>query len=490
MKIDPRSIPQEVISVTKPLKKAGFEAYLVGGCVRDLLRGVSPKDWDIATNATPEEMIKLFEHTYYENSFGTVGVVNEETQDGNLRVVEVTPYRKEGVYSDRRRPDEVVFGKDVKEDLKRRDFTINAIAVESETLETIDPHSGQKDLKSQLIRAVGDPEQRFEEDGLRILRAIRFQAELGFTIEESTLNAIHKKRDTLSYISKERIRDEFSRMINSRNPAASLEMARRLELLQYIIPELEEGVGIEQKGAHRYDVFTHSLQALQHAADRGWSFEVRLAVLFHDIGKPRSRRENPKRGFSFYGHEVIGAKMTESALKRLNFPKDTVRNVSLLVRWHMFLSDPDKISLTAIRRLLQNVGEELIWDLIKVRFSDRMGMGLPKEEPYRLRKFQAMIEEVLSDPISVKALAVNGKDIMANTKTEPGPRVGFILHALLEEVIENPSLNSKDLLLKRSEELAELNDRELERRGKSGKSSLEKAEEERLKILMKRYNVS
>lgn len=484
-----KSIPSEVLYVSKTLKDSGFQAHLVGGCVRDILRGVKPKDWDVTTDATPDRIVSLFEHTYYENDFGTVGIVNEEAEE-SVKVIEITPYRKESMYSDRRRPDSVSFSNDIKEDLHRRDFTINAIALDAETLEIVDPHDGQKDLQDKLLRAVGDPVERFEEDGLRILRAIRFQAELNFTIEEETLKAIHKKRDTLNFISKERIRDEFSRIINSKNPASAIEMARRLDLLEYIIPELEEGVGIEQKGAHRYDVFTHSLYALQHAADSDWAFEIRMAALMHDIGKPRTRRKNEKRGYSFYGHEVVGAKITEKALKRLKFPKEVVSSVSTLVRWHMFFSDPEKISLTAIRRLLRNVGEERIWDLINIRFSDRIGMGLPKKEPYRLRKFQAMIDKVLSDPVSVKNLAIDGNDIIKTAGIEPGPKVGFILHALLEEVIEDPSLNKREYLLEKSKELSKLDDKTLKNKGEEGKDKLEKTEEKRLEELMKKHNVS
>ncbi len=486
-----KKIPKEVAETTKTLKEAGFETYLVGGCVRDLIGEKTPKDWDVATDATPEQITSLFEHTYYENDFGTVGAVNEEAEDETLKVIEVTPYRTESKYSDGRRPDSVQFGKSIEEDLKRRDFTINAIALDPETRGFVDPHKGREDLEKGLLRAVGDPMERFEEDGLRILRAIRFQAELGFTIEEETLRAIHEKRDILSYISKERIRDEFSRIISSDNPASALEMARRLEILKFIVPELEEGSGTKQSGAHRHDVFNHSLYALQHAADKNWSFEIRMSALFHDIGKPRSRREKPqKKGYSFYGHEVIGAKITEHALKRLKFPKETIRAVSTLVRWHMFFSDPEKISLSAIRRLLRNVGEDRIWDLVKIRFADRMGMGLPKEQPYRLRKYQAMIEKVLSDPVSVQNLAIDGNDIIKTAKIKPGPKIGFILHALLEEVIEDPSLNNINHLIKRSKELARINDKELKKLGESGKTAKEKAEDERIDELMKRYNVS
>jgi poly(A) polymerase/tRNA nucleotidyltransferase (CCA-adding enzyme) len=485
-----KKIPEEVLVTIKTLKNAGFESYLIGGCVRDLLRNKTPKDWDIASNASPEQIVALFEHTYYENDFGTVGVVNEEAEE-TVKVIEITPYRTESKYSDGRRPDYVKFGNSIEEDLKRRDFTINAIAFDPESDVFVDPHEGQKDLKRESIRAVGNPMERFEEDGLRILRAIRFQAELGFTVEEKTLESIQKKRDILSYISKERIRDEFIKIVNSDNPAASLEMARRLNILEFIVPELCEGFKIEQTKAHRYDVFSHSLYALQHTADKKWPLEIRLASLFHDIGKPRSRRKNPKNNsFSFYGHEVISAKITEQALKRLKFPKETVKSVSLLVRWHMFFSDPDKISLTAVRRLLRNVGKERIWDLIKIRFADRMGMGLPKEEPYRLRKYQAMIEKVLSDPVSVQSLKIDGNKVIKTTKIKPGPKIGFILHSLLEEVIEDPSLNNENYLLKRSKELSKLDEKELKKLGEKGKSTKEKTEEKRIEKLMKRYKVN
>lgn len=485
-----KKIPTEVMFTVKTLKNAGFESYLVGGCVRDLLRDKKPKDWDLASNASPEQIVNTFEHTYYENDFGTVGVVNEGAEE-SLEVIEITPYRTESKYSDGRRPDSVKFGDSIEEDLKRRDFTINAVAFDPNLGVFVDPHNGQEDLKKELIRAVGDPMERFEEDGLRILRAVRFQAELGFTIEEVTLESIHKKKDTLSYISKERIRDEFIKIVNSNYPASSLEMARRLEILEFIVPELSEGFQIEQTKAHRYDVFSHSLYALQHTANKGWPLEIRLASLFHDIGKPRSRRKNPKNNsFSFYGHEVVSAKVTEQALKRLKFPKETVKSVSLLVRWHMFFSDPDKITLTAVRRLLRNVGKERVWDLIKIRFADRMGMGLPKEEPYRLRKYQAMIEKVLSDPVSVQSLKIDGNKIIEATKIKPGPKIGFILHSLLEEVIEDPSLNNEEYLIERSIKLAKLSDKELKNLGEKGKSTKEKAEEKRLEKLMKSYRVN
>ena len=489
--MDNLGIPKEICDITKTLKGSSFEAYLVGGCVRDLLRGKKPKDWDIATDANPDEIQPLFEHTHYENAYGTVGVVNEETDDETLKVVEITPYRVEGTYSDRRRPDTVTFGKDVLEDLARRDFTVNAIAFDPETKKTVDPYKGQDDIEKCLLRAVGVPGERFEEDGLRILRAIRLQAELGFTIEEETLEALHVKRSTLSHIAKERIRDEFSRIVNSNRPAAALEMARRLELLEYIVPELQVCVGIEQTKAHKYDVFSHLLYSLQHTADKRWPFHVKLAALFHDIGKPPTRRRSPKKDdHSFYGHEVVGARITEKALKRLAFSRETVELVTLLVRWHMFFADPEKISLSAVRRLLSRVGKEHIWDLINLRIADRVGTGRPKEEPYRLRKYQAMIEEVMSDPVSVGMLTVDGSDVMKETGLAPGPKVGFLLHALLEEVLDDPTLNTKQYLLKRSGELAALSDSELKALGEKGKTSLDRAEDERTEAILKQYRVS
>ncbi|KKQ06235.1 MAG: tRNA adenylyl-/cytidylyl-transferase, partial [Parcubacteria group bacterium GW2011_GWB1_36_5] len=286
-------IPKEVSHVTDTLEKAGFEAYLVGGCVRDLIMDIEPKDWDITTNAKPEQIIGLFEKTVYENTFGTVGVVIRETLEGDVShgtsTIEVTPYRIETKYTDFRHPDEVQFSDKIEDDLKRRDFTVNALAMDSKG-HTTDLFGGIKDIKNKTLKAVGSPDDRFSEDALRMLRAVRFACQLNFSVSYETMESILKNADLIKKISEERIRDEFAKIIMSQNPASGIVMLQKFNLLKNIIPELEEGMGCEQLGEHIYDVWEHLLHAVQHAADKNWPLEIRLAALFHDIGKPRSRR--------------------------------------------------------------------------------------------------------------------------------------------------------------------------------------------------------
>ena len=278
-------VPEEVKDLCDALRGAGFEAYLVGGCVRDLLLAREPKDWDITTNAKPEDIQGLFEETFYENAFGTVGVVTD-SDDPRLKVVEITPYRIEGKSSDARRPDEVRFSDKLEDDLKRRDFTINAIAYDLAKSTLVDLHDGEEDLQRRLVRAVGNPDDRFKEDALRTLRAIRISAELDFAIEAKTAAAIANDAPLLEKISRERVRDEFCRILMSDRPMQALYVAQKLGVLKYIIPQLVEAIGVQQNQAHAYDVFEHLLRSLQHAADKKWPLEVRLAALLHDIGKP------------------------------------------------------------------------------------------------------------------------------------------------------------------------------------------------------------
>lgn len=484
-----QKIPSEIKKAAIALQDADFEAYFVGGCVRDLITSKIPKDWDITTNATPEQIEGLFEETYYNNEFGTVGVVNKETEDETLRVVEVTPFRKEAGYSDARIPDSVEFSKDLREDLQRRDFTINAMAL-STSGELIDLYQGQKDLKEGIIRAVGVPEKRFAEDALRIMRAVRFAAELGFSIEPETEKAIQENAHQLKKIAKERIKDELVQLLMSPNPRLGLELSKKTGILKYIIPQLEEGVGVAQNQAHAFDVWQHQLRAIQHAADKGWELEIRLAALLHDIGKPATRRFSKEKGdWTFHGHEVLGARMTKKILNELKFSKETIENVYKLVRWHMFFSDPEEITLSAVRRMIRNVEEENIWKLMRVRICDRVGTGRPKEQPFRFRKYKAMIEEALRDPISVKMLKIDGNRIMEITKENPGPRLGYILHALLEEVLEDPQKNKAEYLENKAKELSDLSDEELKQKGEGGREKTKEAEEEEKKEIKNRYKV-
>lgn len=481
------AIPEEVSRITKILEKAGFEAYLIGGCVRDLFLEKKPKDWDITTNAKPEQIISLFEKTFYENSYGTVGVVSE-TEDPTVKVVEVTPYRTEGKYSDSRRPDSVSFDATLEDDLERRDFTINAIAFNLSKNLVVDPFLGRKDIQSGVIRTVGAPADRFEEDGLRIMRAVRIHAELGFKIDKETEEAIKKTAPLLGKIAKERVRDEFIRIINSPNPMEGLLVAERLGILRYVVPELEKAIGIDQNKAHAFDVWTHILKSLQHAADKGFPLHIRLAALFHDISKPETRRRSKKsEEWTFYGHEVVGERVTRKILENLKFPKEITDQVSKLVRWHMFFSDTEQITLSAVRRIIANVGKDNVWDLMNVRICDRIGTGRPKENPYRLRKYKAMVEEVMRDPVSVSMLKLDGNDVIKMTKLPAGPKIGYILHALLEEALENPKINTRKGLTKKAKELALLSEKELKKLGEMGKDKKEKEEEEIIKKIRGKY---
>ncbi len=484
----PFKIPPEVSHVTKTLEKAGFRAYLVGGCVRNLLLGQDPKDWDITTDATPEEVIKLFPKTFYENSYGTVGVVNEETGDESLRNVEVTTYRLETTYSDGRHPDKVIFSDKLEDDLKRRDFTINAFAYDVSKGQITDLYKGQTDLKEGVIRAVGNPHERFKEDGLRILRAVRLATVLGFTIDVETEKAIVNDAPILKKIARERVRDEFNKILLSDEPMKGVLLAKKLGILQYINKDLERGVGIDQNQAHKYDVFEHNLRTLQHAADKKWPFHVRLASLLHDISKPETRRwSEEKKDWTFYGHDVVGARVTREILKDLRYSNETSKKVVDLVRWHMFFSDPEKITLSAVRRLISNIGKENIWDLMNLRVCDRIGTGRPKENPYRFRKYKSMVEEALHDPLSVGMLKIDGKRLMEVTHETPGPRIGQLLHALLEEVLEDPSKNTSENLENMAIKLSKIDPVDLKTLGEKGRELKEEVEEKNIKEIRNKY---
>jgi tRNA nucleotidyltransferase (CCA-adding enzyme) len=482
-------IPDEVTTVTNSLRENGYEAYLVGGCVRDLLLSRTPKDWDVATNAKPEDIQRIFPESFYSNDFGTVGVKTESEKE-SLRIIEVTPYRTESGYSDKRRPDVVTFGDSLEEDLARRDFTINAIAFDDSKGHIIDPYKGQKDIELKVLRTVGNPEERFWEDALRLMRAIRLIAELEFALDSGTAAAIQKTASNLKDISRERIRDEFIRIINSNQPMMALIMAQQLGILEYISPELTKGIGIEQNQAHSYDVFGHLLRALQHAADKNWDFDVRLAALFHDVSKPETRRWSPeKNDWTFHGHEVVGSRATKRALEDLKFPRETIEKVTKLVRWHMFFSDPEQISLSAVRRMIRNVGEENIWELLELRICDRIGTGRPKEQPFRFRKYKAMVEEALRDPISVKMLNTNGDRLMGEFHVQPGPTIGWVLNALLEDVLNDSSLNTQEYLDSKTKELLALPTEKLKELGDSGVKKKEMREEEELQKIAQNNHV-
>ncbi|MCX6766821.1 MAG: HD domain-containing protein [Candidatus Moranbacteria bacterium] len=507
-------IPKPIIEIIQKLEAAGFEAYVVGGCVRDLMMDVEPKDWDVTTNAKPEEVMKIFPDSFYENQFGTVGIKSE------VGVVEVTTYRIESKYSDKRRPDKVEFAKTLKEDLSRRDFTINALALritnkspalssassadspEPGSYKIIDLYGGQKDLKNKIIRAVGNPNERFDEDALRMMRAVRFAVTLGgdvkikrtdgprklskkmpFEIEEETKKAIVKNAKNLKFIALERIQDELNKIMISDFAAEGIELLRELKLLQYIIPELEKGYGVGQNRHHIYTIYEHSILALKNCPSS--KLEVRLATLFHDIAKPETKRG--EGAFStFYNHDHVGARVVEKILKRLKYSTDVIKKVRLLVDNHMFYYNVEEVGASSVRRLVRKVGLENIDDLIDVRVGDRLGSGVPKAVPYKLRHFKYMVDKISSDPLSVKMLKIDGNDLMKGLKLKAGPMLGAILDVLLSEVIENPEENKKEILLKRAKELCKI---DLSNLREMAKEKIEEKKEEDDEEIKAKYYV-
>jgi tRNA nucleotidyltransferase (CCA-adding enzyme) len=494
-KINSMDIPKEVKSVIERLEKKKFEAYIVGGCVRDTLLKKEPEDWDIATSAKPEEIQKIFPKSFYENKFLTV-TIQTGSKNPKLKEIEVTTYRSEAKYTDKRHPDEIKFAKTIKEDLARRDFTINAIAIKLKVkdYEIIDPFSGQEDLKSRLIRAVGKAEERFGEDALRMIRAVRLATTLDssaspakrWQIEEKTAKAIKKNSPWLQAISKERTRDELIKIIMSERAAQGLEFLRELNLLKYIIPELEEGYGVDQNKHHIYECYEHSLRSLDYAAKKSFNKNVRLAALFHDIAKPRSKRGEGEEA-TFYGHEIAGAKITAQILNRLKFSKKDIEKIVKLVRYHLFYYNVDEVSESSVRRLVRQVGPENMEELLQVRMADRIGSGVPKAEPYKLRHLKYVIEKVSQDPISVKRLKVSGKEVMDILKIQPGPKVGQILDVLLGYVLLEPQRNKKEFLKKEIEKLSKLNKEKLDSLAQRARKEREEIETKKDEMTKKKY---
>ena len=495
---------KEVKLVADKLTQAGYEAYLVGGCLRDLLLGREPKDWDIATNAKPEEVQKIFPESVYQNDFGTVGV-KTDAEDPRQKIVEVTSFRLEGKYTDKRHPDEIKFAKTIEEDLSRRDFTINAMAFEVTSHKRraeglVDPFGGLEDLRQGVIRTVGNPEERFSEDALRLMRAPRFAVELGFEIEMDTRRAIEKLAGELGMIAKERIRDEFIKIIETGEAARGVILLEELNLLRNVLPELREGLGVEQNKHHKYDVFEHSWRALDYAAKQGYPLHVRLAALLHDVGKPQSRgwkddpegnkvRDGHNGDWTFYQHQYVGERMALRALDRLRLEKRLTEKVTLLVREHMFNYEVGKVTPAGVRRVIARVGLDNIDDLVKVREADRIGSGVEKAVPYKLRHFRFMVEKVERDPTSVKMLKVRGDDVMRILGIEPGPRVGWILETLLDEVLDDPKKNSRENLEERILELGKLSDKALQELTEKAKIKKEEAEQEIEEEIKKKYYV-
>lgn len=454
-------LPKEITGILATLEKHGFESYAVGGCVRDLLLKRKPKDWDITTGARPEQIQKFFPESFYENAFGTVTVKTNNSKD-SLKQIQITTFRTEENYADKRHPEKISFCSTLSEDLARRDFTVNAMAANRKGA-LADPFQGQKDLEQKRIRAVGEPEERLNEDALRMIRAVRLAIQLGFEIEPKTFEAIKQNAKWLETIAKERIKDELVKILMSEKPDCGVELLRENNLLQFVIPELEKGIDVDQNRHHIYTIYQHLILSLRFAAQKKYGLEVRLAALLHDIAKPQTKQgQGPDA--TFYNHDQLGAKLAIRILERLKFPKKTVDQVALLIRNHMFVYNVDEVTPAGVRRLLRRVGPENIDDLIKLRVADRLGSGVPKAVPYKLRHLRYLIEKVSKDPISSKMLKINGHDLMTALNLEPGPRVGLILEVLLAEVLENPKLNTKAKLIRRAKELVLLPDQALKQK--------------------------
>lgn len=488
-------IPDYVLKTIKDLKASGYEAYIVGGCVRDFLMEKIPKDWDITTNAVPAEILKVFSDGKYENDFGTVLLPIRGQTKNNLKdqvdekekvkdVLEITTYRSEQGYSDRRHPDEVRFEIDLDKDLERRDFTINALALNPDEPENVvDLFGGRKDIKAKIIRAVGEPSDRFKEDALRMLRAVRFSSQLGFELEPKTQRAIVKLAGSIKFISKERIKDELIKILSSDRPSEGILLLHETKLLQYILPELEQGISVEQARHHVYPVFKHNVLSLKYCPSKEWP--VRFAALMHDIAKPKTKKEI--NGIAtFYNHEYVGARMVDKIMTRLKFSNIDRERVVNLVRNHMFYYNDKEVSAASVRRLIVKVGRENLKDLIDLRIADRLGSGTPKAMPYKLRHLEYMLERVQNDPISVKMLKINGEDLMKILKIAPGPKIGAILDVLLSEVIEDPELNTVEILAKRASELDKFNLEELRAKAKEVIDEKREADDKEIK---KQYKV-
>lgn len=558
------NLPPQVVFILQTLQKAGHEAYIVGGAVRDVLLfeqkfGVDDQaqakeatpdqasvnyllntDFDFTTDATPDQILKIFPESFYENDFGTVmitfadlselmgwtedeireaqvehasnllgpknkeqkiidivdatkiheslvdgegdtGQKNQSVQKSNshqkntIPNYEITTFRSDGAYEDGRHPESVTWGKDLKEDVDRRDFTINAMALklvdgelsgkvieendekpknQKVRFELIDHHQGAQDLEAEVIRTVGDPNLRFKEDALRILRAIRFSVQLNMSIEDQTYQAIKAHAHLIKNISWERIRDEFFKIIKSDYPAEGIDILDEVGLLEYILPELLEGKGIGQSGHHTTDVWTHNLDALRNCPSPDPI--VRLSALLHDVGKPRTRKTKPgsaKDQFTFYNHEIVGSRMASKIAKRFHLSKKDVARVFNLVRQHMFYYQPHHTD-AAIRRFMRKVGLENVDDILDLREGDRLGSGA-KRTSWRLEEMKQRMIEQLHQPMEVRDLAIDGNVLMSELKVKPGPVLGKVLNYLFELVMENPELNDKAKLLELAKEFLE-----------------------------------
>jgi len=497
-------IPKIILKALEQISLAGKDYFIIGGCVRDIFLKRNPNDWDITTNATPEELLLIFKKSneffsgaIYTNQFGTVSVLAKSKEE-NLKIIEITTFRSDGKYTDKRHPEKITFSKKLEDDVARRDFTINAVALKPKKFdkelvecEIFDFYNGVDDIKLKLIRAVGDPSVRFDEDALRILRAIRLAVQLGFFIEENTLKAIKEKISTVDLVSKERVRDEIIKIALNDNASLGIKLMEEVGLLKILIPELCDCIGVSQNKHHIYTVYEHCFRAFDYACMKNFSLEVRLASLLHDIGKP-CVKEGEGKDCTFYNHEVVSAKLTEKILKRLKFPNYILEKVVLLVKYHQFFYDPEINSDASLRRLLKKVGKENVLELAQVREADRIGSGCPKALPFRLRHFLFRIEKVLKElegeVPSLKMLKINGNDLIQFDIKE-GRKIGYILNILLEDVLDDPESNIKEELINKSIELNKLSLKELKEKSLKAKEKYISVLSEEEREIKRKYHV-
>lgn len=448
-------VPAEVLAIYNKFQEKGFQIFFVGGSVRDFLMGKQVTDWDMTTDATPDQIQKIFPNSFYDNTFGTVGVLFEDqTNQDKKNFAEVTTFRTESGYTNSRHPEKVTWGKSIDEDLSRRDFTMNAIALRFDKHEEfIDPYKGKSDIENKIIKTVGDPNERFSEDALRLLRAIRFSTQLNFKIEDSTWEAIKKNADLITKISGERIRDELLKILASENAFDGIMLLNESGMLDVIFPELAVGKGMSQVRPGRHhttDVFTHNVESLKHTPSKDPI--VRLATLLHDVGKPFVRSEDAQGHVVFYNHEVKGARVAYEIADRLRLSKKDRDKIFNLIRWHMFTVD-ENITDSAVRRFIRKVGFENVADMMDLRIGDRLGGGTQVAESWRLKLFKERVAQQLNPPFSINDMAIDGNDIMRELEIKPGPKIGEILNKLFLEVDENLELNNREYLLKRIKEL-------------------------------------
>lgn len=437
-------LPKSVSEILDKFTKKGYEIYIVGGAVRDIAMGKTSDDWDFTTNATPEQILEIVEGGLYNNRFGTVFTPNPDDED---RPHEITTFRKEEGYSDARHPDKISWGKSLEDDISRRDFTINALALKGD-LEVVDLYDGLKDIKAKKIRAVRDADERFGEDALRMMRAVRIATQLRFKIEKNTFEAIKKNAPLIQRIAKERVKDELFKLIASENAADGILTLKESGLLEQIIPELEKCFGVEQKSVgrhHIYDVGTHLVMSLKNC--KSDDVITRFATLIHDIGKPSTYKKLESGTITFYNHEMVSTRIAENLSERLRLSKKEREKLITLVRWHQFVVSEIQTD-SAIRRFIRNVGKENIDEMLALRVADRLGSGAA-ETSWRFEEFKRRVVEVQKEPFSIKDLKINGKDVMKELKIKPGPKVGEILETLFKEVEEKKLENKKEVLLKK-----------------------------------------